>query len=80
MHVRVIAEISGVDKNNIHLEATDKRLIISSKTPKKYYREVNFSVKVHPDSARATFRNGILEVTLDKKKPSTSRRKPLDAK
>lgn len=65
--VRVIAELPGVDKDDIELEAVDKTLIIKAKGKhRSYYKEVDLPAKVEIDSAKARYRNGVLEVVLKK--------------
>lgn len=66
--VKVVAEVPGVEKEDIDLNATEGVLIISVKTPqRKYYKEVDLPVYVVPNSAKASYKNGVLEVTLKKK-------------
>jgi len=65
--VRVIAEVPGVEKGDIALNATESSLTISVDTEKrKFYREVGLPVPVDPKSAKANYKNGILEVLLMK--------------
>ena len=65
--VKVIAEVPGVDKNDINLNASERKLIISVDTPqRKYYKEVDLPTEVDPQSAKATYKNGVLEVVLKK--------------
>jgi len=65
--IRVIAEMPGVEKEKINVRATEDTLIIrGSDDNKKYYKEVNLPVKVKPESAKAVYRNGVLEVSLEK--------------
>ncbi|MCD6408865.1 MAG: Hsp20/alpha crystallin family protein [Candidatus Verstraetearchaeota archaeon] len=65
--VQVVAELPGVDKSDINLQATEDKLIISvDKDKRKYYKEVDLPAKVDPKSAKANYKNGVLEVTLNK--------------
>ena len=66
--VKVCAEIPGVNKEDIRLRLTDdNKLIISVDTSsKKYYKEVELPARVNPERAKATYRNGVLEVVLEK--------------
>ena len=71
--LHVIAEIPGCEKENIILNATD--LILDIKTidgNPKYSELVELPVKVDPLSAKATYKNGVLEVTF-KRLESSSR-------
>lgn len=66
--VVVIAEIPGVDKEKIDVRATEDKLVIkASNERRKYYKEVELPVKVKPETAKASYRNGILEVRIEKK-------------
>jgi len=63
--VVVVAEIPGADKSEIKLNATSNQLEI--KVPNKYYKLVDLPTEVVPDKAKASYRNGVLEVHLQKK-------------
>ncbi|MEM2896156.1 MAG: archaeal heat shock protein Hsp20 [Candidatus Bathyarchaeia archaeon] len=68
--VKVIAELPGVDKSDIKLNATEKSLTISVDTEKrKYHKELTLPAEVEPESAKASYKNGVLEVTLNRVKP-----------
>jgi len=67
--IRVIAELPGVEKEDINLYATPRTLTISVDTPqRKYYKELELPVEVDESSAKSTYKNGILEVIFNKKK------------
>jgi len=67
--IQVVAEVPGVEKNDIKLNATEDTLVISVDAEKrKYYKEVDLPEKVNPKSAKASYRNGVLEVTFEKLK------------
>ena len=72
--IHIVAELPGVDKNDIKLSGTEDSLTISVDSPKrKYYKEVTLPTKVKVREAESTYKNGVLEVTLpkikDMKKP-----------
>jgi HSP20 family protein len=65
--VKVVAELPGVDKNDIKVYGTEKSLSISVDTSqRKYSKEVDLPVSVNPKSAKSVYKNGVLEVTLTK--------------
>jgi HSP20 family protein len=67
--VKVVAELPGVEKNDIKLHGTEKTLIISVDTPqRKYYKEIDLPTSVNPKTAKSMYKNGVLEVTLTKTK------------
>jgi len=68
--VVVVAELPGVEKEDIELNATERELVISVDTEKrKYYKRLELPAEVDPKSAKASYRNGILEVRLKKIRP-----------
>jgi len=66
-HYRVIMDMPGVNKEDIHVEATEDKLVVSTKGERKYYKEVRFEEKVNPETAKAQYRNGVLTITIEKK-------------
>jgi HSP20 family protein len=68
--VHIIAEMPGVDRTDVQLDATESRLDIRAQNEaRKYSESVELPVKVDPHSAKATYRNGVLEVKLNRIQP-----------
>jgi len=66
--IRVVAEVPGVDKSDIKLRGAERTLTISVDTEqRKYHKAVELPEEVDPESAKASYRNGVLEVTLKKR-------------
>jgi len=63
----VVAELPGVEKEDIKLNATEDSLEIRAENDRKYYKEVKFDEPVIPESAKASYKNGILSVKIKKK-------------
>lgn len=69
-NVRVVAELPGVEKKDIQMKCAEDMLTISVSTPsRKYHKEVELPATVDPDTTKATYNNGVLEVVLRKTKP-----------
>jgi HSP20 family protein len=65
--IRVVAEVPGVEKEDINLTCTEKTLTISVDTERrKYSKEVDLPAEVDPKIGKASYKNGVLEVTLTK--------------
>ncbi|MBN1682377.1 Hsp20/alpha crystallin family protein [Candidatus Bathyarchaeota archaeon] len=66
--VKIIAEIPGVEKEEINLFLIPKKLTINVTNPdKKYFKEIDFLFEVDENTATSTYKNGILETTIKKK-------------
>ena len=74
--VQIIAEMPGVNKDDIELNATETSLEIKAEGEnRKYYETVELPTEVNPDSAKARYNNGVLEVVLRKKHPKKGGRR-----
>ncbi len=71
--VRVLAELPGAKKQDIELTVEGKSLVISADTPaRKYRKELELPYAVKLEGSKSTFNNGILEVTLPKRRGKSS--------
>ena len=65
--VHIVAELPGVEKNDIKLHGTGDTLTISVDTAqRKYYKEVMLPTGVKVKEAKTQYKNGVLEVKLPK--------------
>jgi HSP20 family protein len=63
----VVAELPGVEKEQIEINATEKSLMINVNAPNRRYRkELELPSTIDPKSSKATYKNGVLEVRLKK--------------
>ncbi len=77
--IQVIAEMPGVEREDIELNATETSLEINAKGETRQYSEViDLPAEVDPDSAKATYKNGVLEVILKKKESEKRSKKKID--
>jgi HSP20 family protein len=68
-NVKVMAELPGVEENDVNLKIENNVLTISADTPaRKYSKEVKLPTFIERDSVESKLRNGILEVKLRKAK------------
>ena len=68
-HILVIAELPGVSEDKIEIEVTGDILnLTASDTDKKYAKEILLPGKVKPPSLKTSYKNGILEIKLDKER------------
>ncbi len=67
--VVVVAELPGIDKDKIDIRIKDGKLIIKARDKdRKYYKEIKLPPGIKPETAKAKYRNGVLEVTIEKEK------------
>lgn len=66
--VRVVADLPGVEKENIRVAISEDSLKIqASGDDREYDERVALPSVVDEDSGGATYNNGVLEITFDKK-------------
>lgn len=75
-NVIVLASLPGVKREAIDIRATKNRLTVSVDTPNlKYNKELKLPAKIYPKSARASYKNGVLEIKLKKLQQSAKNEK-----
>jgi HSP20 family protein len=77
--IRVIVELPGVEKKDIKLSGTDNKLTISVDTAeRKYFKEVELPCSVDVKKAASKYKNGVLDITIPKKKEEKTKSEPID--
>lgn len=65
--VKIIAELPGVEKEDIDIGVVDNTLSIDTrKADRKYFKEIKLPAKVKGEEAKALYKNGVLTVELPK--------------
>ena len=65
--VIVVAELPGVERDDIDLHTAYDGLVISVDTPKRrFHKELRLPARVDPNSTQSSYKNGVLEVRLKK--------------
>ena len=68
--VKVVAELPGVEKSDIALECDGRNLTLKVDTDKRrYQKSLELPVEVDPDTSKASYKNGVLELILTRKSP-----------
>jgi HSP20 family protein len=79
--IAVTVELPGVAKEDIELNMEDDRLVIHVDTPeRKYHKEVELPPDVRSDTIEATYKNGVLDVTIKREKPVEPKGKKVKIK
>jgi len=66
--LRVILEMPGVEKQDISVDATEDRAVVTAERGEKKYRaELGLKAPVRPDSGSAEYNNGMLEISFSLK-------------
>lgn len=65
--IAVTAELPGVEKDAINLRAKEKELVIKVDSEgRKFFKRVQLPTAVQPETTAATYKNGVLDVEVDK--------------
>lgn len=74
--VRAIIELPGVEKNDINVKTTESKIVVNAKSGDRNYScERDLTVEVKPKTAVAKYKNGILELTIERKEPAKEEEK-----
>ena len=72
--VKVILEMPGVNKENIKVNTSNNLVEVNSDDPQRKYHEViDLPPEVDIETAKSTYKNGILEIIFNKKKESKAK-------
>ena len=65
MKVRVIVEMPGYTKESIKITGTENKLQLSASSETRHIdTEIPINARVDPSSAKANYKNGVLDITL----------------
>jgi HSP20 family protein len=66
--VKIVAEMPGISKEKIKVNAYDNNVEIKSDDPnRKYHKQIEVPEDIDIESARSNYNNGVLEITFKKK-------------
>jgi HSP20 family protein len=70
---KIFVELPGVDKDKVKLDVAENSVQIKTEDDKKFYKMIELESSVDSDSAKASYKNGILTIELDKKEKRTGK-------
>jgi HSP20 family protein len=77
--VKVIVEMPGVSKDKIRINAYDNSIEIKSDDPhRKYHEVIDLPQEADIETAKSSYRNGILETTFKKKEQTKPKGKQIN--
>ena len=73
-----MVDLPGIKKENISLSATTTYINIEATSKKrKYKHKVDFDQEIDPESVKAKFNNGILQISVNPKIPIKTEEKKI---
>jgi len=75
---KVFVELPGVEKEKVKLDVADDSVEIKTDDEKKFYKMIYLDTTIDPDSAKASYKNGILTLELDKKEKRKGKEVKID--
>ena len=75
---KIFAELPGVEKDQVKLDVADDSVQIKTDDEKKFYKMIYLDSPVDPESAKASYKNGILTLELDKKEKRKGKEVKID--
>jgi HSP20 family protein len=79
--IAVTVELPGIERDDIKLDIADQLLTIRVNTEaRRYFKEVELPAPVKEEAAKASYKNGILDITLTKKVPPKKKGTRIEVK
>ena len=76
--VKAILEMPGVNKENIKINVQDNSVEVKSDDPQRKYHEIiDLPPETDTETAKSTYKNGVLEIIFTKKKESKPKGKDI---
>ena len=76
--VSVTIELPGVEKQDVNLHVAEQSVTVRVEKGRRYQKQVHLPARVRPETAKATFKNGILDVTVQRKEERPGHRVAID--
>jgi len=73
--ITITAELAGLDKEQVDVEVSSRTVSIAANSDRKNFRwEETFKFELDPESTKATMVNGILDLVIEKKEKTSSKK------
>ena len=73
--VNITAELAGLDKEQVDVEVSSRTVTIAANSDRKNFKwEETFKFELDPESTKATMVNGILDLSIEKKEKTSSKK------
>lgn len=76
--VKILVELPGVRKENIKITAFEDYIEITANDDRRYHQKIDLPNGIHINSAKSTYKNGILEIVFLKKTDNIFKGKKID--
>lgn len=70
---KIFVELPGVDKEKVKLDVAKDSIEVKTEDDKKFYKMINLDSAVNPDTSKASYKNGVLTLELEKKEKRTGK-------
>jgi HSP20 family protein len=71
--IYMTVELPGVSKENIELKISEKNITVDAKEEdRRYHKSINFPYRILTDTASAKFKNGILDIVVNKESSAST--------
>ncbi|TLZ59814.1 MAG: Hsp20/alpha crystallin family protein [Methanobacteriota archaeon] len=67
--ITVTAEMPGIREDDVRVRVDGFRLVVEADGEKRFFTTVELPDDIDPASLESTFRNGVLDATLNRRKP-----------
>ncbi len=67
-HIRIIAEMPGVEKDDIHIDVKDEVVTLKAERgERKYKKDVALPSPVNTSTVTSAYKNGVMEIKMEKR-------------
>ncbi len=65
--IAITAELPGVEKKDVNVRAKEREIIVRvNNADRRYYKRIDLPTKVLPETTKATYKNGVLDIEVEK--------------